>query len=74
MHSSAQSLASLPTRICPVHDDDTRTAAGRERHRVARHILRAELAARSADTSSLSSLQRLVRQLLIGELARYRRA
>lgn len=70
MHSSAQLFAPLP---CPVHHADARTPAGRERHRVARHILRAELEARSADTSSLSSLQRLVRRLLLGELARYRR-
>lgn len=43
-----------------------------ERRRVAEHIRRAEGSARSASTRGLDPLTRLVRHLLLGELARYR--
>ncbi|UJR87120.1 hypothetical protein [Sandaracinus amylolyticus] len=45
-----------------------------ERARVAQHIARAERAALDRDVSSLPALTRLVRSLLLRELARYRRA
>ncbi|AKF09429.1 hypothetical protein DB32_006578 [Sandaracinus amylolyticus] len=49
------------------------SSVARERERVARHIERAERAAMAQDVSSLSRLQRMVRSLLLRELAQYRR-
>ncbi len=47
---------------------------GAERTRVARHIAHAERGARTNERESLTRAQRLVRALLLDELARYRRA
>ena len=49
------------------------SVAGHERTRVAQHIARAEHAARARPPRALGSLQRLVRALLLEELASYRR-
>src|SRR5262249_41132381 len=45
-----------------------------EIHRIARHIARAEILARSADDSRRAPIQRLIRRLLLDELVDYRRA
>lgn len=62
LHASIASIPSLP----PLPSPDA------ERRRVAAHIARAEAAARAADVGSLDRLTRLVRTLLLDELARYR--
>jgi hypothetical protein len=46
-------------------------ASLRERSRIARHIRRAESRARTRDLSTLTRVQRLIRELLLGEVAAY---
>jgi hypothetical protein len=52
---------------------DAESVSGHERARVAQHIARAEQAARARPPRGLGGLQRLVRALLLAELAGYRR-